>query len=106
MAEFQILVPNNRKVEMVMGDGAPAALMVTITQPEADCSIQTYSVPGASPPRVITIRFETYGAGLLTNGRPVSKPSNETTERDAVCGALLAQHTACLPMQSLPAPTA
>jgi hypothetical protein len=58
MAEFQILVPNDRKVEMVMGDGEPATLMVTITQPEAGYSIQTYSVPGASPPRVITIQFE------------------------------------------------
>jgi hypothetical protein len=26
MAEFQILVPNDRKVESVMGDGLPAAM--------------------------------------------------------------------------------
>jgi hypothetical protein len=59
MAEFQILVPNDRKVQAVLGDGEPAALMVTITQPEAGCSIQTYSVSAALPPRVITIQFET-----------------------------------------------
>jgi hypothetical protein len=58
MAEFQILVPNDRKVESVLGDGEPAALMVTITPPEAQFSIQTYSVPSPLPPRVITIQFE------------------------------------------------
>jgi hypothetical protein len=58
MAEFQVLVPNDRKVETVMGDGVPAALMVTITPPEAEFSVQTYSIPDALPPRVITIQFE------------------------------------------------
>ena len=38
MAEFQVLVPNDRKVESVMGDGETAALMVTITPPEAEFS--------------------------------------------------------------------
>jgi hypothetical protein len=59
MPEFQILVPNDRKVEVVMGDATLAALMVTITPPEAGYSIQTYSVPTSLPPRVITIQFET-----------------------------------------------
>jgi len=59
MPEFQILVPNDRKVELVMGDDTPAALMVTITPPETEYSIQTYSVPTVLPPRVITIQFET-----------------------------------------------
>jgi hypothetical protein len=58
MAEFQILVPNDRKVEFVIGDGEPASLMVTITPPEAEFSIQTYSIQSALPPRVITIQFE------------------------------------------------
>jgi hypothetical protein len=58
MAEFQILVPNDRRVESVMGDGVPAALMVTVTPPEAEFSVQTYSIPNAMPPRVITIQFE------------------------------------------------
>ena len=39
MAEFQILVPNDRKVELVMGDDTPATLMVTITPPETEYSI-------------------------------------------------------------------
>ena len=59
MPEFQILVPNDRKVELVMGDDTLAALMVSITPPETEYSIQTYSVPTALPPRVITIQFET-----------------------------------------------
>ncbi len=58
MAEFQVLVPNDRKVESVMGDGDTAALMVTITPPEAEFSVQTYSSPSSMPPRVITIQFE------------------------------------------------
>jgi hypothetical protein len=58
MAEFQVLVPTDRKVESVMGDGVPAALMLTITPPDAEFSVQTYSVPNAMPPRVITIQFE------------------------------------------------
>ena len=58
MAEFQILVPEDRRVESVMGDGVPAALMVTVTPPEAEFSVQTYSIPNAMPPRVITIQFE------------------------------------------------
>ena len=58
MAEFQILVPQDRKVELVLGDGEPAALMVTITPPEAEFSVQTYSIPSSMPPRVITIQFE------------------------------------------------
>ena len=40
MAEFQVLVPNDRKVESVMGDGDTAALMVTITPPEAEFLVQ------------------------------------------------------------------
>ena len=59
MAEFQILVPNDRKVGLVMGDDTLATLMVTITPPETEYSIQTYSVPDSLlPPRVITIEFE------------------------------------------------
>ena len=58
MAEFQILVPKDRKVEPVLGDGEPAALMVTITPPEAEFSVQTYSIPSSMPPRVIIIQFE------------------------------------------------
>jgi hypothetical protein len=60
MAEFQILVPNDRKIELVIGDDTPATLMVTITPPETNYSIHTYSVPDSLlPPRVITIKFET-----------------------------------------------
>jgi hypothetical protein len=58
MAEFQVLVPTDRKVESVMGDGVPAALLLTIAPPDAEFSVQTYSVPNALPPRVITIQFE------------------------------------------------
>jgi hypothetical protein len=58
MAEFQILVPSDRQVESVMGDGVPAALMVTITPPDAEFSIRTYSVESVLPPHVITIQFE------------------------------------------------
>ena len=60
MVEFKILVPNDRKVGLVKGDGTPATLMVTITPPETEYSIQTYSVPDSVlPPRVITIEFKT-----------------------------------------------
>jgi hypothetical protein len=58
MTEFQILVPNDRKVESVMGDGLPAAMMVSMTPPDSEFSIQTYSIETALPPRVITIQFE------------------------------------------------
>jgi hypothetical protein len=59
MAEFQVLVPNDRKVASVMGDGTPATLMMTITPPDTEYAIQTYSVPDSLPPGVITIEFET-----------------------------------------------
>ena len=58
MPEFKILVPNDRKVGLVTGDGTPATLMMTITPPETEYAIQTYSVPDSLPPRVITIEFE------------------------------------------------
>jgi hypothetical protein len=75
MAEFQVLVPNDRKVESVMGDGDTAALMVTITPPEAEFSVQTYSIPSSMPPRVITIQFEIWLLAFLGPPSHLPRPA-------------------------------
>jgi hypothetical protein len=86
MAEFQVLVPSDRKVESVKGDGVAAALMVTITPPEAEFSVQTYSIPNAMPPRVITIQFEIWRRHSLG----AAPSSGEADHFHALSGSLQA----------------